>query len=331
MNDILRTFRLGTINLLGVTVPGLIFLFLLFFGFIAPVTISIGNLTCRTPDPLNQISSFNTNKAETNTAKIMVLSAKAGKDVPTLATSTLDETALSVFDLPPFGHISASVVGAIVVILAYVIGYIFRLSTPDELDQRSAQIVHKKMKPEDHWPYRGEKDNKFPYIHFQDYLENRLHSDLAKLVKWKDNRSKTFVNEMKLETSLRCPQLAAIIDSNEAHIRLMFGTWLACCYLRYFTITGVAVSLFNVALTIYGKHADSFSYSLHVSLLWALITGLLLAGSECGIRKIESLFHYRRVREVFDIVACYHFACRGFDVSGQPIAARKTSEPAGSE
>lgn len=283
MNDILRSFRLGIINVLGVILPGLMFLFLLFFGCLMPVVLLLGNVQ---------------------------------SDI------TLDH-------LPPLGRIPDSAAVLIAAVLAYVIGYIFRLSTPDDLDKKSAALVIAKMKVEkgsetaaadDHWPYREESDNKFPYFYFKDYLEHREHHDLARHVKWNEKvRSKTFVNEMKLETALRCPQLASIIDSNEAHIRLLFGTWLACLHSRKFIIAGLVLSACSMALEsgllICSASAHHFPTS---SLIWLLITLGLYRGSESAIVRIESLFHYRRVREIFDIVTCYHLACQGFDASGRP-------------
>jgi hypothetical protein len=221
-----------------------------------------------------------------------------------------------------------SVVIAIVLILAYVIGYILRLSTPDELDKRSTEIVLKDMERagqgsvmKDRWPIRlDDEGNKFPYFHFREYLDHRKHHDLAACVKWDEKvRSKTFVNKMKLETLVRSPQLSAIIESNEAHIRLLFGTWSACRVCLLFVAGGVVVSILGYVLPLLRQDSSPGTMFSHLSYeIWVCITVLLLLGTIAAKRQIEKLFHYRRVRELFDVVACYQLACEGFDASGRP-------------
>ena len=281
MNDILRTFRLGTINLVGVTIPGLMFLLLLLFGCIAPCL---------------------------------------------LAISYWMQVDISLTTLPPIGKVNLTLLSAVIVVVAYIAGYIFRLSTPDDLDKKSADIVLGRMKlagddapAKDHWPYRGEPENKFPYFHFKDYLTHRKHPELAAEVKWSEQvRSKTFVNKMKFETAVRSPQLSAIIESNEAHIRLMFGTWLACRATFIFIVLGCVMSA--VSLVIAGLRASaptSHVDSRTTFLPWIVITLFLGLGNDQARRRIENLFHYRRVRELFDIVACYHLARTTSDASGR--------------
>jgi hypothetical protein len=279
LNDILRSLRLGTINLLGVTVPGFAFLFLMFFGFLVPLLVLFG-----------------------------VIAEASNNRLPHITLS----------NFPPLGSIPASVIGFVVAVLSYVIGYIFRLSTPDDLDKTSAKIVRANMRSEneedDTWPYRDEPGNKFPYYHFKEYLEKRNHAELAKHVKWDGKvRSKTFVNEMKLETFILSPQLSAIVDSNEAHIRMLFGTWLACRHTTRFVIAGA------VGITVSGAIAARTwwrlgepSYWTGPTIVWVTLVYLLTYGALQARKRIETVFHYRRVRELFDIVACYHFALKGY-------------------
>jgi hypothetical protein len=51
-------------------------------------------------------------------------------------------------------------------------------------------------------------------------------------------------------------------------------------------------------------------------LIWLAITALLLICNLGARWRIESLFHYRRVREIFDILECYHLAYHGFELDG---------------
>lgn len=310
MNDILRTLRLGVVDLLGVTVPGLILLFLLLFGCIAPSFLLFSDVGSRWPAVTSQavVSSTNT--------------------PPIVAESGEPHVISMLRNLPPLGRVPASIVLAVVLIFAYIIGYILRLSSPDILDKESTPIVLGEMEKEkersveeDRWPIRlGEKENKFPYWHFAEYLKHRKHDELAAHVEWnKDMRSKTCVNRMKLETSLRCPQLSAIIESNEAHIRLLFGTWSACRVCLIPTAVGVTVSALGFALSVsWPNPAPSSDFQQLSYVAWGFITLLLFLGTITGKRQIEKLFHYRRVRELFDVVACYHLACEGFDAAGRP-------------
>ena len=285
MAGILRSFRLGIINLLGVTVPGLIVLFLVCVGCLAPVVLLIQDLT-------------------TDTA----VAIKSG-----------------LTEIPPVGAVPPAIAVSTVLVLAYIVGYIFRLSTPDDLDLISAKHAIHKMggvdaAKNDHWVHYGELDNKFPYFHFSDYLQHRKHGELLPHVDWDAaRRSKTSVNKMKLETSVRSPQLSAIIESNEAHIRLLFGTWLAARLCFPLVVIGLTAAVIGVVRCISAFDVNQraqdllFPYSV-----WVVLSLALILGSAFAIWRIQNLFHYRRVRELFDVVACYHLACEGFDAAGRP-------------
>jgi hypothetical protein len=287
MGDILRSFRLGVINILGVTVPGPIVLFLICMGFLAPVILLIQDI------------------AKDDAAKIQ-------SGIP---------------EIPPVGNVPPTIGVSAILILAYIIGYIFRLSTPDVLDHISAKRVIKKMggvaeAKRDHWPHHGEPGNKFPYFHFRDYLKYRKHGELAKYVDWdKHRRSKTSVNKMKLETHIRSPRLSAIIDSNEAHIRLLFGTWLASWLCLPFLALGLAAAAYGMSRCLCPGGCIETEKGQNLLLaysLWAFLALILMLGSAFAIWRIQSLFHYRRVRELFDVIACMHLAVTGFDSAGQP-------------
>lgn len=316
MNDILRTLRLGIIDLLGVTVPGLILLFLLLFGCIAPSVLLFSDVvSCQ--------------QAVERQAVINSLNAS-----PTGADSNESQLVSVLRSLPPVGHVHSSIVLAIILILAYVIGYTLRLSSPDILDKKSTPIVLGEMEKQkkgsvrdDFWPIRlGEEENKFPYWHFSEYLKHRKHDELAEYVKWNEKmRSKTCVNKMKLETSILCPQLSAIIESNEAHIRLLFGTWSACRVCLIPTVVGVTVSVLGIVLSLSRPNPALFNNLPQLSyVVWGFVTLLLFLGTIAVKKQIEKLFHYRRVRELFDVVACYHLACKGFDAAGCPKKSLET-------
>lgn len=125
---------------------------------------------------------------------------------------------------------------------------------------------------------------------------------------------------MKLETLLRCPELSATIESNEAHIRMLFGTWRACRLGFWLTIPGMLVSvygcfkLWDAPIPLMAGRPLLFPY-----MIWTLITLVLLFGTFFGKRRIEELFHYRRVRELLDVVVAYHLASN----LGKPIEGKE--------
>ena len=310
MSDFLRSFRLGIINLLGITVPGIVFLFFLLVGVISPAYVLLQQL-------------------------IILVD-------PTIVLPDLTK-------LAPLGQLSPTFLALLALVLAYVIGYIFRLSTPDDLDRESKKYVLESEKEKnlirDQWPYRGEEENateenKFPYFYFREYLEHRGHSDLAELVKWSSQteggeketfpRSKTSVNRMKIETAMRCPTAAAIIESNEAHIRLMFGVWLAIKWTQNMFRAGFLSAVFSSAFWVALYIAQSLEWIAKERVappqpLWLFATALLFYGTPKVREQIEHLFHYRRVRELMDVVVCTFYSREAFDLAGNSIAGQKGS------
>jgi len=304
MTDWLRFVRLGLINILGVTVPGILLLLFIGAGFLFPLSLCV--------IPVSQL---------------------AGSD-----------QSLKWQELANFWTANKLVIFLLGLVLAYITGYIIRLTTPDDLDRISGDKVISKMglqrmvkdgkiKDEtakvangvaeeegkkaaemDHWPYRGEPDNKFPYFHFKDYLEWRGLRDCANLVEWlppansgQSKRSKTHMVMMKLDVLTKAPELSAILESTEAHIRLMSGTWVAIKTAHKFVIAGVALSIGGVLAI----GAASFLRISHPSPPYAvsfLVASAVWLSMDWAKRKIEDLFHYQRVRELVHIVAAVHYA-----------------------
>jgi len=301
LTDFLRFLRVGVINILGITVPGVILILFLSGGFLFPLTI------CVVPFCQEVIGS-----------DICVNWEQA-------ASFWTSNKTLFLF---------------LAVILAYIAGYIIRLSTPDELDKVSAKIVLKKMNDEaekkeglsakdDSWPHQGEPDNRFPYFHFKNYLLSRGES-CADLVTWGppgspglSRRSKTHVNMMKLEVMTESPELSAIIESNEAHIRLMFGTWVAIMTTWRLVILGAALSVLALAIGALTSSARSAQASAPCGMSLLLSAAILMAMQWAKVR-IEHLFHYQRVRELFHIVACAYYVRLQRQRTNKPMQA--TSE-----
>lgn len=283
MVEFFRFFRLGVVNLLGVTVPGFLVLFLLGVGFVLPLA-AVFDDTAMVP---------------------------AGHE-PARLVSSMHDLYLE----------NRGIAISLVLIFSYLIGYLLRLSSPDVLDRVSAERVLDAMgagsgKPggqaaaEDEWPFRGEPDNKFPYFHFREYLESRGLTDLATHVEWgppgdRGKRTKKQVNLMKLEIALLSPQLSAEVESNEAHVRLLAGAWQAIRIGKWPVVGGILASLVGTGLNLkVGEIGAARGFLFASVLLVVLAAGMLWAK-----RRTESLFHYQRVRELTQIVGSYHLALR---------------------
>lgn len=321
MLELFRFFRLGIVNLVGVTLPGLLTIFFFGVGFILPLIILVFDLNQRFAG---------------------VEQAAAWAMLGSLYSS------------------NKGMITSLIVILAYIMGYIIRLSTPDELDRISAGRVLRRMGEElapetkealkkmpmtpddteslspqrvleetdkglgreaivaaklDSWPYRGEKTNKFPYYYFKQYLNSRGLAELAELVKWGHpstegeantfKRSKTMINMMKLEVGLCSPELSSVIESNEAHVRLLSGTWQAITTTRRFVVAGITISSLEfLTRFIPGAHLSP-PYPLYTL---SIVAGcIIFVGMTWAKIRIEKLFHYQRVRELTHIVGCVHY------------------------
>jgi hypothetical protein len=162
----------------------------------------------------------------------------------------------------------------------------------------------------DCWPFHGGPGDKFPYLHLKSYLKKRGLDDLAKLVSWsngpdqKDDkepqRSKKIINNYKIEVFHKSPQLSSIIESNEAHIRLTFGTWRVSTMFLWVALAFIA-ALLIMALLI--PHLSLRQLSL-IIVIELLIASLLFFAK----KMIENQFHYQRIKELVQILACTKLA-----------------------
>lgn len=313
MLNFIRSLKIGTVNFFGVAIPGFMLLFFSFIGFFVPVitlALCISNI------------SWNYFESLYGEAKLVLLT--------------------------------------IIIIFAYIFGYILRLTSPDELDKISGQIVLDKYRKDskqsqnnqkspslfrklfkkseevpknpdwpknwedDGWPLSNEDGDKYPYYYFYRYLEKRNLGDATKeLVTWgppndgdKFQRSKTAVNKMKMDVILYCPELAGLIESNEAHIRLMAGTWTSIIYTSKLILTGLIISIVALVLLIVqwilSKYFNlTLPIMIHENpffLINIIIVLSLYNIMKWAREKIESLFHYRRVSELFFIVQAAVYA-----------------------
>lgn len=284
MIDILRFFRLGIINIMGITVPGLLLISLSVIGFFLPAGLVIVPYSAMLFGPPDY---------------------------------EIGELVLTWFNSQ--GWFASALILFFLLVFAYIVGYIIRLSSPDVLDLISAEKIVNKMGidalKEDHWPYRGDPKDRFPYFHFKDYLTARGLPELANLVQWgnpeseepgKGKRTKTQINMMKLEVANNSPELSATLEGNEAHVRLMFGTWSVIKICIPLIFVGIALNVLGLGFRLLGpKNLTYPNPPYAVAIFYGLV---LLVGMYWASNRIISLFHYQRVKELMFIVGCTYFS-----------------------
>ncbi len=290
MNDLIKSIRVGAVDFFGIMMPGILLLTMCTIGFFIPLILIIMNLTG---------------------------SSIAGIDWQEILSRNVS--------------LILTILVFAVLVSSYVIGYILRLSSPDELDKKSAKKVIEKEKrasanfEEDCWPYNlDDKTEKYPYSRFRDYLKKRGHLELIdELVTWcpddqldkdggiwkdethsngksipRTKRSKSAINEMKIKVRLQCPELSALIESKEGHIRLMAGTWTAFSLSLW--LVGIAGFIITTLPIIYP--------ALHWCWVFSFINLNLIGIMLYSNNRIVKFFHYRRVSELFHIVQAAHLA-----------------------
>jgi len=299
MWELFRFFRIGIVNLIGITLPGLLVITFATIALFLPLMTLF----------LNGIH----------------IGFQAG--VP-------DGTLLS---LKTIYADNKFLLISLYIIFSYIIGSVVRLSSPDQLDKISANRVlktmaveqRKKEKPAagygkdldisdkqaavaDGWPYQGEDGDQFPYNHFKEYLVSRGLDELTRLVTWRgaqsgpERRTKTRVNMIKLDIEHQSPELAAVIESNEAHVRLLFGTWQAIRACGWLFYLGFAACVAGITLNIAVHHSSL----THANTVYAVCLALIISlkvGIEWARKRIEHQFHYQRVRELTHIIGCKHY------------------------
>jgi len=292
MNEMIKSIRVGSVDFFGILIPGLLVIVVCGFGFFIPIFLLILDLTGATNVPW-----------------------------------TVTDSTLIVFIL------------FVLIVLSYVLGYILRLSSPDELDKISAKYVIEREKKisryfnEDEWPYDfNDPLDKYPYFNFRNYLQRRGHTHLTKdLVTWGPDekvmngefwpatgmggkptkitkRSKSTVNKMKIDIRMYCPELTGLLESKEGHIRLMAGTWAAF----RFSERPIQIALLVIGLAalwfqwpgwlshLLVPKQNYFMCFFIIFTLWMIVY--------FSKRRIEKLFHYRRVSELFHIVQAAYIA-----------------------
>jgi hypothetical protein len=142
----------------------------------------------------------------------------------------------------------------------------------------------------------------FPYSHLGEYLEARGLDGLAAHVPWRgkansiDNRSKMFINILKIRLQAWNPRKCGDITRNEAHVRMMSSSWYAAQLLQWVYLALLALILAAWSLHQAWQHQfqPGFQFlSLIVTVLLVLLFAAMLLR-----RAIVTFLHYQRVREI---------------------------------
>jgi hypothetical protein len=190
--------------------------------------------------------------------------------------------------------------------LSYVAGYILRLNSPNDLDRSSVERRHRrKMMPSRVGFPKGRNDH-FPYLGLSEYVGKLKTSyALASLVVWDEKNTEscdtTHVNMWKKDIELFCPELAAGVRSEEAHVRLMSGVWLAIKTAWWLVLAGLllASGVLTVSrLAVAARWPLSLVENVAFFAAYAVFALFLLAVMFWARVSIEKLFHPRRVGEL---------------------------------
>ncbi len=282
-SEVLRILSLGIVNIIGIIVPGFLFVTLSIVCIVIPlfsVCIHLNNIL---PDiwPCFEWYSI-------------------------IGVCELDKKLIVI----------------LVLIVSYVLGYVLRLGDIDHLDRKSAQHVWKIMSKEhatlqedatknDNWPYYpNDKYGRYPYLHTKSYLESRGLEEQAALVIWGDpsdtnkspQRSKAIINKYKVDVLNKSPLLSGVIESNEAHIRLLFGVWQVAGIFTIFSTVSLGICILAIVGIYYNELQWCGTRSSYAII--GVVQGLLLITLLWIKTRIVHLFHYQRVRELTQILVC---------------------------
>jgi hypothetical protein len=157
-----------------------------------------------------------------------------------------------------------------------------------------------------------EKEVQYPYNNLRVFLEKRGRNDLAKRVFWLlrpeedavnnipndevNQRTKTFINSLKLRLQFRYPEKCGTINKNEAHIRLSSSMWYASNALINISMAGLTLLVIVITLA-------QLSYENMLAYLYGFAMNVLVIGlSWSAKRSSEKFLHYQRVREIFYVI-----------------------------
>jgi hypothetical protein len=284
----IRDFLLPIVEFLGILVPGIIFILAAFPALVIPSVAIIKII-------------------ETGKVVVPIISDE-------LAKSILDPNSIKLF---------------ILLVLSYVIGHIFFRQDPKIPDTKSFDRVPSDIKKDgpvrlcdNEIEYNKEKygeeigknkkhNMEFPYRYLFEYLNDRGMPHLAEKITWKGenpktykNRTKHFINILKVHLEFLFPYQYTRIQRNEAHVRLMSSMWYSSKSIISISIVGCFLGGISI-YCVYKINNTIFPMPYVSAIFWpilSLVSALMLK------IKIEGFLHYQRIREIVFIMEAAHFA-----------------------
>jgi len=228
--------------------------------------------------------------------------------------STMDSPVIEVIDKIGIGSYGSTGM-IIILILAYVIGSMFYRQDPKVPDRLSAQFVWNKAEQKDRGRLavqlndKGEIDAQFPYLHLRMYLKGRGLCHLAEMIPWQKGedqnqfqRTKMFINIIKIRLHYSLPDKCKDIVRNEAHVRMATSVWYASRWIRIAAYSALVLFVFSAVLMII--HNNFIPNSIATV---SVIPLVYFVGITTKI-KIEKFLHYLRVREIVYVLETAYFA-----------------------
>ncbi len=156
-----------------------------------------------------------------------------------------------------------------------------------------------------------ESEVQYPYNNLSNFLKHREREDLAKRIYWswkpelnqkEDNpptiseRSKTFINSLKIRLQFLHPEKYGTINKNEAHIRLSSSMWYASTALIKFSFIGLFILAATIVLA-------KLNYSQILHYIYPIIFNIsVISFAYIAKKNSEKFLHYQRVREIFYVL-----------------------------
>jgi len=145
----------------------------------------------------------------------------------------------------------------------------------------------------------------FPYPGYGEYLKKRKLDHLLEFATWVHEgreRSKNYINILKIQLRYEQPERCGSVLRNEAHVRLASSTWYVSQTLLWLSVTLVLL----LVVRSWGYRAAAADASVPDItgrfLVAALPASIVGVAAFYARMVIEKFLHYQRLREVFFVL-----------------------------
>jgi hypothetical protein len=224
----------------------------------------------------------------------------------------------------------------VLLLLAYIVGHLFYRHDPRRPDQRSFRHLAREAQyrpplrlrwwsPRELWAFwktpwvlcdkqklRDElacstlEECLFPYPGYGDYLRKRKLDHLLEFALWVHEgreRSKNYINIIKIQLRYEHPERCGSVLRNEAHVRLASSTWYVSQALFWLSVILVLLlallQLWSFRAAAVAAGGPGIASRFLVAALPASIVGVAALYARMVI---EKFLHYQRLREVFFVL-----------------------------